>query len=539
MALLVPATTARADSVTDLGTVLPNGLAVDDVHVFLAVQAADSVQVRTHTGALVATVPDQTGALRLTLNSDRSRLFVLLSDGHITAIDTTTTTFPEVGRWSMPAGVCGQDIAWAGSSLFVGYSNCSSADSSVATLDTADPTAQLSAAFFHQAPGAGFTGIEGGGNVLAMHFWDGVGAEQTVVSFDASTDPPTQLASAPAGKYCFDAAVSADGSEVTLACTGGLTTRRTSDLVMTNSYPGPYASWQASSVAESSGVLAVEGDDDENVDIFVRGRSSRLRTVWWKNSASVWRDQLALTPDASRLFAVTRTTDGPGGQGAVTHSDLRIVTYPGLVPLQPALSLTAGKPTYSYGANALVTAHLGATEHNRRVDIYATPVNGTRKLIKSGNVDASGNLAVHYTLTRGTTFWALFAADDRYAAGKVKLLVKPRAKLYETLYDAYGTKGKYALYRLKKDPVIGVLAVPNQRHAHSCLRFKLQHRANGAWHKVATERCRKVSRDGTRFGRLGGPHVDGARFRIRAVLHNSDYSKRTIGPWVYVKFQRR
>jgi hypothetical protein len=512
---------------------MPNGLAVDDVHVFLAVPGTNSVQVRSYTGALVTTVPDQTGALRLTLNSDRSRLFVLLSDGHITAIDTTTLA--EVGRWTLPTGACGQAIAWAGGSLFVAYSDCLSSDSSVASLDTADPSAQLSAAFSHQAVGNGLTYIEGGGNVLVMHMWDG-SAEQ-VVSLDASTVPPTQLASAPAGEGCDDAAVTADGSEVTLACSGLFTTRRTSDLVNTKSYSAPYAFWQPSSVAESSGVLAVQTVRASTIDIFLRGGSSRLRVLRWRDYERVWRAQLAFTPDASRLFAVTRSTDGDNG--AVTHRDLRIVTFPGLIPLQPPLSVTTDKSTYAYGGNVLVTAHLGATHDGRRVDIFATPYRSERQLIMSGDVNTSGNLAVHYRVTMKTTFTAVFTADDRYASRSVTRTVKPRAKLYETLFGAYGAKDKYALYRPKKDPVIGALAVPNQRHAHSCLGFKLQRRADGAWHKVATRQCRHVNPDSTRYGRLGGPHVEGTRFRIRAVLHETDYSARTKGAWVYLKFQRR
>jgi hypothetical protein len=83
------------------------------------------------------------------------------------------------------------------------------------------------------------------------------------------------------------------------------------------------------------------------------------------------------------------------------------------------LTLNPDKSTYSYGGNELVTAHLGATHDSRRVDIFATPYNGSRQLIKSGNVNASGNLAVHYSVTRATTFTAAFAADDRYASRTV------------------------------------------------------------------------------------------------------------------------
>ena len=329
--LLVPASTARADGVVDLGTAVPSEIAVDGVHVFLAFAGLNTVQVRSNSGALVATVSNQTGAFDLTLNLDGSRLFVLLSDGHITAIDTTTLA--EVNRWSMPSAICGQDIAWAGVSLFLGYSDCSSDSSSLASLDTDDPTAQPSAPF--SSPRTfGASAIEGGGNVLVSYLQN-VEMPDPAVTFDASTVPPTELASAPAGEVCNDAAVTSDGSEVTLACWTSLETRQTSDLAVTDSYPGSYANGQTFSVAEASGALAFQGGlsaAGPDVDVFRRGEPSPARTVTWGSSERVWHDELAFTPDGSRLFAVTR-------DGTASRTYLRIVTSPTLTPLRPSLSL--------------------------------------------------------------------------------------------------------------------------------------------------------------------------------------------------------
>ncbi len=533
MLLLLPAATARADGVIYLGAAAPDEIAVDAVHehVYLAFPELRSDQVRSYTGALIATVPGQTGARDLTLSPDRSRLFVLLSDQHVTAIDTSTLA--EVGRWSLPSDVCGQDIAWAGVSLFVAYNFCNNDASSLSSLDTTDPAAELSTYFSHRSLGA--SGIEGGGDTLVSYQYYEGGTPGPLVTFDASALPPTQLASAPDGRYCGDAAVTADGSEVTLACRSPIVTRRTSDLAVTESYPGSYANGIATSVAEASDVLAFQGWPSGNgteVDVFRRGETSPARTVRWATNEHVWRDALAFTPDASRLFAVTRI-----GEEVDPHTYLRIVTAPTLTPIQTSLSVTSDKSTYSYGGSALVTAHLGTTHDSRRVDIFATPYKGSKQLIKSGNVNASGNIAVHYSVTRATTFTAEFLGDIRYTASSVTRPVRARAKLSETLYNAYGSKGKYVLFRPKKDPVIGVVVVPTQRA--TCSRFKLQHRINGAWHKVATNPCRPIGKDSQAFGRLAGPHVEGSRFRVRAVVHASLYSARTKGAWGYIKFQRR
>jgi hypothetical protein len=531
MAVLLPAATARADGVIYLGAAAPEAIAVDGVHeqVYLAFPDLSSVQVRSYAGALIATVSGQTGAFDLTLSPDQSRLFVLLSDGHITAIDTTTLA--EVGRWSLPADTCGQDIAWAGVSLFVAWNHCQNDGSALSSLDTTDPTAELSTYFSSRIYASS---IEGGGNTLVSYQYF-EGNPDTQVTFDASTLPPTELASAPDGRYCGDAAVTADGSEVTLACRSAIVTRRTSDLAVTESYPGSYANKVAASVAEASGVLAFQGWPSGNgteVDVFRRGEPSPARTVTWATDEHVWRDALAFTPDASRLFAVTRI-----GEEVDPHTYLRIVTAPTLTPFPTSLSVTSDKSTYAYGGTALVTAHLGVTHDSRRVNIFATPYKGTRQLIKTGDVNASGNLAVHYSVSRATTFTAEFLGDFRYTATSVTRQVRARAKMLQTLYNAYGSKGKYVLFRPKKDPVIGVVVVPTQRA--TCSRFKLQHRINGAWHKVATNPCSPIGKDSTAYGRLAGPHVEGSRFRVRAVTRASAYSAHTKGTWAYIKFQHR
>jgi hypothetical protein len=525
--VLLPVVIAQADTVTDMGLTTSRQIVVDSVHqhLFMAMEAANAVQVRSYSGALITTVPGQTGAVDFAVNPEASRVFVALSDGHVTAIDTTTLA--EVDRWATPTGLCLREIAWAGVSLVVSYGGCEGTpDSWVASLDTADPSAVTSAPFAHRTTW-GTTSIEGGGNVLVSY----TDSPEPVVTFDASTLPPTVLASAVAGA-CTDAAVTADGSEVTLACRGPLETRRTSDLAVTSSYPASYADGWAMGVAEAAGVLAFEGSfgsEIPNLDVFRRGEAVAARTVTWKiPQQSVYAGQLAFTADASRLFAVTMANG---------RTFLHVVASPTLEPLRPLLSLTTDHSVYPYGREALVTAHLGATHDNRRVDIYATPYGGTRQLIRSGTANASGHVAVRYLVTRATTFSAVFTGDDRYVAGTVKHSIRARARLAETLYGVAGRSGKYALYRPKKDPVFGVVVAPAQRR--SCVLYKLQRRVPGAWHKVVKSRCYGLRPDSSHAVRLGGPHVEGTRFRIKAILHASSYSVRTRGPWSYLKFQRR
>ncbi len=91
------------------------------------------------------------------------------------------------------------------------------------------------------------------------------------------------------------------------------------------------------------------------------------------------------------------------------HSCLVVVN-----PLHTTLSLAAPGSVNS-GTTVHVTAHLGKTYNSRVVAVYAQPSGGAKKLVESAKVSSQGYLTISYTVTKNTTFTAVFAGDARYA----------------------------------------------------------------------------------------------------------------------------
>ncbi|MFE0328574.1 hypothetical protein ACFW08_17650 [Streptomyces sp. NPDC058960] len=66
----------------------------------------------------------------------------------------------------------------------------------------------------------------------------------------------------------------------------------------------------------------------------------------------------------------------------------------------PGLSVATDAKSYHSGATVKVTAHLGTTYNSRVVTLYAQPAGASRTQLKSGKVDAYGNLVAYYRISR-------------------------------------------------------------------------------------------------------------------------------------------
>ncbi|MDX6347927.1 MAG: hypothetical protein QOF84_2717 [Streptomyces sp.] len=212
-----------------------------------------------------------------------------------------------------------------------------------------------------------------------------------------------------------------------------------------------------------------------------------------------------------------------------------------------ALKVSTNAKTYAYHAQATVTAHLGTTYNSRTVAIYAQRNGSTKKtLVKSGKVDAHGNLVVHYKLTYSTAFSAVFAGDYRYAPATVKVSVGVHAKVTDSLrlYDHSTHIGGH-LYRVYlRDAGVApqFMATVAPVHLGQCVYVTLQRlRSDGQWHTVSTSSCDTLGGDAA-----GSTVVDNlpwknmpnkARYRIRAhYVHDSSDpgNLNTYGSWQYL-----
>jgi hypothetical protein len=166
--------------------------------------------------------------------------------------------------------------------------------------------------------------------------------------------------------------------------------------------------------------------------------------------------------------------------------------------------------------------------------------------VKSGKVDAHGNLVVHYKLTYSTTFSAVFAGDQRYAPASVKASVGVHAKVTDSLrlYDHSTHIGGH-LYRVYlRDAGVApqFMATVAPDHLGQCVYVTLQRlRSDGQWHTASTSACDTLGGDAA-----GSTVVDNlpwknmpnkARYRIRAhYVHDSSDpgNLNTYGSWQYL-----
>jgi hypothetical protein len=197
--------------------------------------------------------------------------------------------------------------------------------------------------------------------------------------------------------------------------------------------------------------------------------------------------------------------------------------------------------TYSYGKTVTVTAHLGKTYKNRKLSIYAKPAGGTKKLLKTGTVNSSGNLAVKYKLTRNTTFSAAFTGDARYAPKTASRSVGTKVSVSTTVSKYYktGKIGSTKYYYFHKNNT-SVYTTTMSYYAGREQLLQLQVYYQGRWYDAGSDYFALNSHGKSTVG-LEGPGESGVRARVRASYikggnDGDSVNTTTHGSWKYIYF---
>ncbi|MFJ5779071.1 Ig-like domain repeat protein [Streptomyces sp. NPDC093094] len=265
------------------------------------------------------------------------------------------------------------------------------------------------------------------------------------------------------------------------------------------------------------------------------------------------------SPAGKTLPAVTVKADGtysfsdtPYSGGTVTYK----VSYAGdaehttasasdkvaVSRATPALTLNNNGRIYGYGADVVFTAHLGTTYKNRKVEIWADPFGTDRpkRLIRSGTVNSSGNLAATVDMARDTTVYAVFKGDSRYAPRTVAVTAYAKVRVSTAVSRHYRT-GKigsttYHWFRKNTDPL---LTTTMTYHPGRRQRFDLQVYYQGAWHTQGSQYF-ALGTTGRSAVSLGAPGEAGIRARMRSVYVNGSsgdsVNSTTYGAWKHLYF---
>jgi hypothetical protein len=366
-AVAVSAGSAAAGTITaDVALPLPtySQMLVDPIHHHLFVTAgsgSSSILVTDYSGQTVATIPNEPGATGLALSDDGSTVYAALAHGDaISAI--STTTLAETARYATGTGTDPAYVAYTSGRIWFGYG----APGSHGAIGSIDPSTSPAAVTL-SAVNDPLASWYGAPKLKASPAGDLVAGQPSstplqLASYDVSTGTAARLTPMTTfNNYAFltGMQITPDGKDVVVATTATAPTIfQVSDLSVVGGYPA----------ANSAGGVAIAGDgtvaagsgtsNSYQVSLFAPGGTTPLDTYSFGSRALV---DLALSPDASELFAVTvsvTVTPPSGGRPptVVRHYALTIITNP--VQNPSTITLT-GPGTVKHGTPVTLTGTLG------------------------------------------------------------------------------------------------------------------------------------------------------------------------------------
>jgi hypothetical protein len=189
----------------------------------------------------------------------------------------------------------------------------------------------------------------------------------------------------------------------------------------------------------------------------------------------------------------------------------------------PELTLTAGAPTALYDSTIKVTAHLGTTNTNHTVSVYAQLAgSGVRRLLKTATVNGSGNLVISYpAATRNVIFTAAFSGDALYNARSVSMRVGVDARVVMMNSGWYTTTKfngtTFQVFHHTGHLNVAVTVTPNKRG--ETVELLAQQWFNNTWNNVAGDLFRGTLNSSSKIsGYLTLAGVTGDHFRLIAVF---------------------
>jgi hypothetical protein len=480
--------TAQADTATQLPFANGNGawLAVDPSgqHVFVSGgSGTSSIVVLNYAGTIVKTITGQGGASQMAVDTATHTLYVALHDQ--TAIsEINTQTLAETKRFSTSPYPDPSSLVIAGGKLwFSCFQNDGEGCHGIVSADLdgsnmAQAPAPIASYFFATALTAGGSGNK----YLAVgdsyqeppdvDVYDVSGATPTVVSHVHDPDG----GSAQVRDMTFDPS----GANLLLACGAPyyVESLATSNLLSSGQYPtGPYPI----SVAVTANGQFVAGGINTNSgpDVFVYpvGNTTPVRT--WQvgdDNLSGIDHGLAFSPDASLLFAVVHDS-------ATGHLAFHVLSQPTVALVATTTSLTRVTPssgTVRYGSQASLKVQVTGAASGK-VDLYATPSGGTKKLVASGTL-ASGAASFSVTPTQNTTYSAELEQGSGFASSTspdVSISVAPIASV------AARAAGKTRLHGHRVSRVLLTGKVKPARPSEP-LGFLVQRRVRKSWRTTAS-----------------------------------------------------
>jgi hypothetical protein len=411
---------------------------VDPAHqhlFFTSGSGSASILVTDYSGQTVVTISNEPGATGLALSSDGSTVYAALADGNaVSAISTSTLT--ETARYATGTATVPVYVAYSSGRIWFGYN--ASPTGGIGSIDpsTSPATVTLIAAagFWYAAPMLAATA---GGELVAGE--PGQSPVQ-LASYDVSSGAAAVLAPQ---KYLQEAAnlasmqITPDGTDVVLASGAPYYQEiyQISDLSAAGTYPT--TNYPSSVSIAANGTVAAGTSGTNEVFLFAPGGSTPLNTLTFNGNPQLAGDGVALTPDASLLFAVTADV------GSQANPQLNIVTSPARPVQDPtSTAVTCSPGTAAIGQAAICTATVtdtassGVTTPTGTIAFGSTVSGGSFSAgsctLSPATTSGQASCSVSYTTPQATgsaTIIGNYSGDGSHAAsrGQAALTVTLRA----------------------------------------------------------------------------------------------------------------
>ncbi|MFF7072565.1 Ig-like domain repeat protein [Streptomyces pseudovenezuelae] len=308
----------------------------------------------------------------------------------------------------------------------------------------------------------------------------------------------------------------------------------------------PTLTVNAPATATRAKTLTVTGKLSATVPLPAGARLSVTRTDLESPSGKALP---AVTVKADGTYSFTNTPPAGGKvtytvkyAGDATHTTVTASDSVEVSRASTSLSLNNNGKLYNYGTDVKFTAHLGTTYKNRSVSIYADPFGSDKpkKLIKTGNVNADGNISAVVDMTRDTKVTAVFSGDARYKPKTVASTAYARVRISTAVSKHYKTakigSTSYYWFHKNTDPLLTTTMTyyPGRQQ-----RFDLEVYYQGTWYSADSQYF-SLGSNGKSAITLEAAGESGIRARIRSVYVNGSsgdtVNSTTYGAWKYLYF---
>lgn len=395
-------------------------LVVDGVHKRLIASDPTSGVIASasytgYNGSNGATVKNLPGVAGLALSANSATLYAAVPASHV-IIGYSTTTYAETARFTLSDNIYPRDVVVDGGRLWFSYDD-NAAKGNFGSIDPATSTVTVHSftgiSPYYGAPLIAANPSAPGKIVLSESSAHTPGSVVAVYDVSTGTEHEIVEKSIDGLSYLRALELSADGSQVVVAATGGIRQLSSTDLSTVGTYLD--TAGFAADVAPDGRVAVATRTDIGTPDLYTysAGSTTALQAFDMPGSTlvnhpgpdQIMENGVVWQPDGPRLFVVT-ANNGSIGFRALDE------------PAATAITLTAPATATRAAALTIKGTITGNVPAGSTLTVTRSDLETDQLKLPDATTDASGTFAITDTPTAGGTvnYYVSYAGDDTHLA---------------------------------------------------------------------------------------------------------------------------